>query len=225
MPTAVSLQEYYRQRAQDYEAVYAKPERQCDLARLRTWLAEEVRGRTLLEVACGTGYWTAVAAASAVSIVATDVNADPLQLARSKALGAHVVFAQADAYALPHSDVAFDCGMAHFWWSHVARARQREFLSHFASRLGKGARLLMIDNNFVAGSSTPISRADAAGNTYQIRALPTGEACEVLKNFPSTSDIESALGVFCTRLQILRLKYFWAASAMLASTCARPRMC
>jgi demethylmenaquinone methyltransferase/2-methoxy-6-polyprenyl-1,4-benzoquinol methylase len=217
MSTGTSMSAYYQARARDYEAVYHKPERQSDLAELRSWLTEETRGRTILEVACGTGYWTAVAASAAQSIHAIDLNSGPLEIARSKGLGPNVSFAQADAYALPDLGGEFDCGMAHFWWSHVPKAEQQRFLAHFASKLRKGAELLMIDNNFVAGSSTPISRTDAAGNTYQLRALPTAERHEVLKNFPSTSDIETALGTFCSKVHVLQLKHYWAVSAVLLS--------
>ena len=131
-----SMADYYQARAPEFEIVYDKPERQADLAKLRSWLAEEARGATVLEIACGTGYWTGVAAAAAKAIVATDFNPGPLEIARSKCLGPHVVFAQADAYALPDYGHAFDAGMSHFWWSHVSVADQQRFLAHFASKLG-----------------------------------------------------------------------------------------
>ena len=67
-----SMADYYQARAPEFEIVYDKPERQADLATLRSWLAEEARGTTLLEVACGAGYWTGVAAATAKAVVATD---------------------------------------------------------------------------------------------------------------------------------------------------------
>ncbi|HEY6168738.1 MAG TPA: class I SAM-dependent methyltransferase, partial [Verrucomicrobiae bacterium] len=54
------LAEYYARRAGEYERIYAKPERQADLAALRARLAEAFRGRRVLEIACGTGYWTEV---------------------------------------------------------------------------------------------------------------------------------------------------------------------
>ena len=94
---STSMADYYQARAPEFEIVYDKPERQADLPRLRSWLADEARGATLLEVACGTGYWTSVAATTAKAIVATDFNPGPLEIARSKGLGPHVTFAQADA--------------------------------------------------------------------------------------------------------------------------------
>ena len=208
--------DYYQARAREYETVYAKPERQADLHKLRGWVAEEARGRTVLEVACGTGYWTAVAATTARAIVGTDFNPGPLEIARAKGLGAHVRFEQADAFALPDYATAFDAGMAHFWWSHVALADQPRFLKHFASRLRQGAKLLMMDNAHVPGSSGPISRTDALGNTYQLRRLASGAQYEVLKNFPTTGELQAALATVCTSVEVLQLTYYWALSATLA---------
>jgi demethylmenaquinone methyltransferase/2-methoxy-6-polyprenyl-1,4-benzoquinol methylase len=210
-----SITDYYQARAPEFEAVYVKPERQEDLARLKAWLAEEARGRTILEVACGTGYWTAIAADSARAIVATDLNQGPLALARGKGLGAHVRFEEADAFALPDYGMGFDAGMAHFWWSHVSVADQRRFLEHFASRLLPGAKLLMMDNNYVARSMTPISRHDALGNTYQVRRLESGAEYEIVKNFPSTEDLQRALTPVCARVDVLQLPHYWAVSATL----------
>lgn len=211
-----SLADYYQARAHEFESVYDKPERQEDLQRLHGWLAEETRGRAVLEVACGTGYWTAVAATTASAIVATDFNPGPLEIARAKGLGSHVRFEQADAYALPDYGVPFDAGMAHFWWSHVSLADQQRFLSHFASKLRPGAKFLMIDNAHVPGSSGPISRTDAKGNTYQLRALASGAQFEVLKNFPTTGELQAALATVCTSVDVLQLTYYWALSATLA---------
>jgi len=65
------LAEYYRERAAEYDAVYAKPERQQDLARLHGLLSPLVAGQRVLEVAAGTGYWTRVLSGSAAAITAT----------------------------------------------------------------------------------------------------------------------------------------------------------
>jgi len=207
---------YYQARAREYEAIYAKPERQSDLARLKDWLTREARDRVVLELACGTGYWTAIAAATARFILATDRNPAPLKIARRKGLGAGVVFCVADAYALPRFARQFDCGMAHFWWSHVPRRSIGAFVAHFASRLSPGAKLLLTDNTFVAGSSTPLSRRDEDGNSYQMRTLRNGERHEILKNFPSTSEIVAALEAVCVHIDVLQLDYYWAVSGRLA---------
>jgi demethylmenaquinone methyltransferase/2-methoxy-6-polyprenyl-1,4-benzoquinol methylase len=212
MELSSSLTEYYERRAYEYDKMYAKPEIQGDLAELKVWLAKHVCRLRLLEVACGTGYWTAVAATTAQSIQAIDINPAPLAIARSKGIGCHVKFAQADAYSFPSYDAKFDCGMAHLWWSHVPKGCQFKFLSHFVSKLAKGNKLLMIDNNFVPGI-TKLSRTDEYGNTYQVRTLQSGEQYEVLKNFPTRCDLEAALCNFWSNVSVIELRHFWGVSA------------
>jgi ubiquinone/menaquinone biosynthesis C-methylase UbiE len=95
-----AMQAYYARRAPYYDEVYRKPERAGDIAFLGTHLPARLAGRRVLEVACGTGYWTAWIAASAAQRVATDGTAEPLALARGRPGVEGVRFEQADAYAL-----------------------------------------------------------------------------------------------------------------------------
>lgn len=202
--------DYYSQRAHEYERIYYKPERQEDLVRLREHLRRAVAGRRVLELACGTGFWTAAIADCAGAIHATDASEEVLEIARAKQLdAARVTFARGDAYhpSVPSPD--FDAGLAFFWWSHVPRARLAEFLASFHAALRPGARIVIADNRFVPGSSTPISRTDAEGNTYQLRRLDDGSAHEVLKNFPTADELRSVLTPYADNLVVTLLHYFW----------------
>jgi len=207
------LAEYYRKRATEYDAFYADPERQADLAVLRDWLVAASRGRRILEVAAGTGYWTAVAAPVATAITATDINTEMLAIAAGRQLGAHVTLLQADSWDLPHLPHPFDLGMAHLWWSHLRKQQRAAFLAQFAARLQPGATLLMIDENLVANVGAPISRTDAAGDTWQRRWLTTGERFEIIKNYPDRSELEHSVAELCNQIRVLELKHFWALSA------------
>lgn len=214
MAISTSMTDYYQERAPEYEEFYHRPERQAEQAELKGWLEEETRGRTVLEIACGTGYWTAVAAPGARYIQATDYNSAPMEIARAKKLGEHVRFSRGDAYNLPGFDAAFDCGMAHFWWSHVLLADRERFLANFVAKLQGGAKVLMIDNNNVEGSTIPISREDAHGNTYQTRRLSDGSEYEVVKNFPDTEELRAALTPFCSGVEVRQGTHFWALRAI-----------
>jgi SAM-dependent methyltransferase len=207
------LTDYYRKRASEYDTLYATAAWQSELAVLRDWLVAQVRSRTILEVAAGTGYWTAVAAPVASAITATDINPEMLAIASAKELGAHVALVQADCWRLPQLPGAFEVGMAHLWWSHVRKQDRRLFLSHFASRLQEHATLLMIDQNHVPDFGMPIRRRDAAGNSYQTRWLDNGERFEVVKNYPDESELELSVGQACEDVDILQLTYFWALRA------------
>lgn len=75
-----TLRAYYAARAPVYDRVYRIPERQADLRRLQDWLPTLFEGRRILEIACGTGYWTQFVALVAKHVVATDVSMETLQL-------------------------------------------------------------------------------------------------------------------------------------------------
>lgn len=218
------LLEYYARRATEYEAIYAKPERQADLDRVRCWLREELGGRRLLETACGTGYWTAWLAPATETILATDANEAVLDVARRKPYPpGRVSFAIADAYELDTVTGEFNAAFAGFFWSHVPRQRIPAFLRSLHGRLGHGARVVLLDNRYVAGSSTPISRRDEAGNTYQQRRLADGSEYEVLKNFPSPAELTAALGGEASGLRIVEFEFYWGAGYDIAGPARWPR--
>lgn len=201
---------YYAGRAHEYEQVYAKPERQADLSGVRAWVRDALAGHHILEVACGTGYWTAEVAPAALAVVATDATSEVLPLARQKHYPAgRVSFVQADAYALDHIPGTFTAGFAAFWWSHVPLERQAAFLVGLHRRIGVGSTVVFLDNRFVAGSSTPLSRRDATGNTYQRRRLTDGAEYEVLKNFPSRAELEAVLSPRAQGLRVTEFAYYW----------------
>ena len=213
MTVATEMTDYYARRAQDYEAIYAKPERQTDLAALRLRLPALLAGRHIYEVACGTGYWTQFVAPAAASVFATDYNEEVLALARAKPLPpGRVTFARGDAFAPSSAPVACDGALAAFWWSHVRRgAEMASFLHAFFARLQPGARFLFLDNRFVAGSSTPLARTDADGNTYQLRRLADGSTHEVLKNFPEEAELRAVLQPHAARIEWEASDYYWLA--------------
>lgn len=183
------LADYYARRAAEYERIYAKPERQADLAALRARIAGLCAGRRVLELACGTGYWTDLIAGTAAQVTAIDVNDEVLAIARSKPNGGKVEFVRASVHGIPDFGRAHDVLFAGFWWSHVPLGGMDGFLAGALQAVAPGALAAFLDNRYVEGSSTPVSRRDAEGNSYQARALADGSTHEVLKNFPDESDL------------------------------------
>jgi demethylmenaquinone methyltransferase/2-methoxy-6-polyprenyl-1,4-benzoquinol methylase len=206
------LTAYYAQRATEYERIYTKPERQPDLALLRKRIPMLLADRSVYEVACGTGYWTQIIAPTARTVYATDFNEDVLAVARTKSVPENrVVYATADAFELPSPPASCDGGFAGFWWSHLRRDEVDGFLQGFFKRLKPGARFVFVDNRYIVSSSTPITRTDEEGNTYQERQLSDGSRHEVLKNFPTAAAIREMLEPYVTRSMVESLPYYWLA--------------
>ena len=211
------MQSYYAARATEYDRIYQKPERQADLRALEAWLPPRFAGARVLEVACGTGYWTQFIAPLAVHVVATDAAPETMAIARGRAANADVVFTIADAYDLPERLGRFDAAFAGFWFSHVPKARRREFLLGLNARLEPGARVVLLDNRYVARSSSPVGAADAAGDTWQDRRLDDGSTHRVLKNFPSEAELHAVVAGIGEGAACACWPFFWAFEYRVAS--------
>lgn len=241
---AESTAQYYARRAAEYDRIYAKPERQDDLVALRARVRDAFAGLRVLDLACGTGYWTVPLAERAREVVGVDINAEVLAIARARLLAIDpadgrcpVSFRQADLYDMPRPDsgppdgpvpdrntpdhqagspncalARFDGALVAHWWSHVALDETDRFLDALHARLDAGARVMLLDNRLVPGSSTPVARTDGAGNTYQLRRLDDGSTFEVLKNFPDAASIERALAGRATDIEFTPFDYYWTAT-------------
>ena len=214
--TATVMTDYYARRAGEYEQLYAKPERQADLGAIKKRVSGCFSGRNVLEIACGTGYWTRFAARSAAAITASDYNEAVLEIARQKDYGTcRVTFVQADAYRLSGIPGYFSGALVGFWWSHVPRAGHMDFFNGLHAKLSAGARVIVMDNCFVPDSSTPVSRSDNEKNTYQVRTLSDGTAHEILKNFPVENELAEKVSPFARQFEYTELDYFWLAEYVL----------
>ena len=210
------LAQFYALSASNHDRVYFKPERQPDLAQLREQLVETLAGHTVLEIACGTGYWTEAIAARAESVRATDINAEMIALGRTRGLPGHKVeFGLADAFDLEPAIGRYTACFAGFWWSHVKREDQQRFLAQLSAKLGKNVLLVLLDDSYVEGSSVSIARTDLEGNTYQIHQVPDGTRYEVIKDFPSDSTLRKKIGSSVREIRIMRLEYYWMLTCRL----------
>ena len=209
MSNNASLIDYYAKRANEYERIYEKPERQNDLEKLKELFQITCAGHEVFEVACGTGYWTQVISQTAKSITATDFNEEVLQIARAKKYGCKVSFQKADAFNLSFPQRNFKSGLAAAWWSHLRKSEIKNFLFQFHRQFPSGALMVFMDNRFVPGSNTPISKTDGEGNTYQLRKLENGNEYEVLKNFPDEKEARKIIGDSAVEICWTDLQYYW----------------
>jgi ubiquinone/menaquinone biosynthesis C-methylase UbiE len=201
---------YYSERAEEFDRIYHKPERQDDLRKLRGLVSRLLTGQTLLEIACGTGYWTTVLSHVATFILATDINQRMIDEALRKEYAAgRVSFKRCDAYDLTGLSGDFSAAFAAFWWSHIPPCQLPGFLDGLHRRLGPGGTVVFLDNCYVDGSSTPISRVGADGESYQIRRLASGKEFEVLKNFPDDGELKQAVKKAGTDIVVERLPHYW----------------
>jgi SAM-dependent methyltransferase len=217
------LRRYYDQRAPEYEEIYTPRDvaHGRELGDLSRALRNTLSGRRVLEVACGTGYWTAAVAQVAREVVATDASLPMLAEARDKGLPPNVRLCEADAYDLAPAGEGFDGALAMFWLSHVPRHRLRDFLAHLHSRLAQGARVFFADNVHVPGLGGDLTAPDANGDTFKQRSLADGSRHRVLKNYFADEELRALLEPHAGDLVLHRGRDFWSAAYRLTSGSAR----
>lgn len=146
--------------------------------------------------------------------MSTDLAPEVLDIARSRQPAAGATeFRTGDAFDLASVRGHVDAAFAGFWWSHVSRDDLPRFLAGLHNRLPLGSPVLLLDNRYVDGSSSPITRTDTRGNTYQRRRLENGDEYEVLKNFPTPLAVQAAVvAADGTNPTIVELPYYWYAT-------------
>jgi protein-L-isoaspartate O-methyltransferase len=184
---------YYAERALVYDETAGYIERQAEELRapIKARYRDMFRGHTVLEIACGTGYWTTTIAEVAESVLATDIIPSMISQAQERCRHQpNVTFRIADAYALAGVPAGFSAAFAHWWWSHVPRERLSRFLTALHSKVRDGAFVLFVDE---LPDSGQVRRQDTLGNTIEKRLLPDGRSFEIVKNFPTEEEIRKAL--------------------------------
>ncbi|MEW5796722.1 MAG: class I SAM-dependent methyltransferase [Candidatus Zixiibacteriota bacterium] len=208
-----SLEEYYRARAPEYEQVYYRddPARQAELSAESERLARLAAGKTVLELACGTGWWTKAMSADAARIVATDIAGETIALAREKTYGCEVEFLVADMFTHEFEREAFDLVVLRFWFSHHPRQDFAKLFDILTRPLRRGGLIWMMDNNPPApGTGGLTHQTDKHGNNYKLRTLSNGQSYLVLKNYFSRNELEVILGERFDIRSLIHQPYYWS---------------
>ena len=193
---------YYEARAAEYDDWYLRRGRyahgpvqdlawQMELDRATTWLDRLPLRGEIVELAAGTGWWTALLATKG-ELHAYDAAPAPLDLARAR-LVAHGLRAHLharDAWAPPDRPV--DSLFAGFWLSHVPRARLATFLALALRWLRPGGTFALIDSLEDPASGTR-ERAEAPAPDLALRRLADGRTFTIPKVFYQPDDVAAVM--------------------------------
>jgi protein-L-isoaspartate O-methyltransferase len=179
---------YYRRRAGEYDET-AYGDVAVAHARIARLVAEMRPTGSVLEIACGTGMWTAALAELADTVTAIDVAPEVVEIARDRVQSANVSFEVADVYSWDPGD-RFDVIFFSAWLSHVPMSRFDAFWESLRVLLAEDGRVLFIDEhidergkeNYVAGLAETVERQLNDGSTFR-----------VIKNFVDPEQLELRL--------------------------------
>ncbi len=141
-----------------------------------------VAGRTVLDIACGAGYGSALLARTAAHVTGGDIAQATVDHARRRyAAFGNLEFRQADCAALPFADGSFDAVVSFETVEHIAA--QEAFV-------GEVRRVLRAGGLFILSCPNKAEYADKRGaaNEFHIRELYRNElAALVARRFPHTA--------------------------------------
>ena len=196
---------YYRERAKEYDTTsgYEDPIAEALREPLKKRYQELLRDHDVLEIACGTGYWTAVVARTARSILATDASEEMLVIARKRLAPLDIVRCQvADAYSLAGVRGRFTAAFAHWWWSHIPQSRIPDFLKALREALEPGTLVVLGDQ---LRYEHPHRRVSPEGDLLEPRELTGRKTFEIVKNFPSPEELKDKLNALTDSVSFEKL--------------------
>jgi ubiquinone/menaquinone biosynthesis C-methylase UbiE len=205
--------EYYRKRAAEYDKIYYRdnPRRQAELSRMYELSRKVLSRKEVLDLACGTGFWTREISQSAESIVGVDINAATLEEARQKSYRCPVRFLIADFFSLPFERPLFTGLLATFVLSHVRREDQEELCDHVKRSLAPNTTAFFCENNQTTEMPGNLHWDNSRTNTYKLRKLENGEEFRILKNYYDESELRDTLGRWGSVEELIYDYYYWAA--------------
>ncbi len=208
-----TIVDYYRARATEYEQIYYRdvPERRQEIADHFIFVEKLAADKTVLELACGSGYWTQAAAKNAREVIATDIAPEMIKEAKTKKYNSPVTFINCDIYDLPFKSALFDLIIIGFWFSHEPKQNYSKFFEIIERPLKADGQIWLIDNNPPAeGTKSDFLHTDQAGNNFKSRRLNDGREFSILKNYFNQNELHD---IFSKPFRVSRLtydKYYWS---------------
>jgi SAM-dependent methyltransferase len=193
---------YYRARATEYDEWWLRQgryDRGPELNDLWRSEVEEVRralesfgpAGNVLELACGTGIWTAELVRYAERITAVDASPEVLEINRHRVGTERVRHVRADLFDW-EPDVLYDVVFFGFWLSHVPPERFDYFWSLVRSALGPGGRFFFVDS-LPSGASSAKDHPPGEPDGITLRKLNDGREFRIYKVFHDPGELEARL--------------------------------
>jgi ubiquinone/menaquinone biosynthesis C-methylase UbiE len=205
------LNEYYSKRAQEYDSIYKRPikVRLKEQQIIADFIQKKFKDKFVLELACGTGFWTKYLVKSASKILASDYSLEMLQIASGLINKKNIIFIQADAYNPPLSEPKFEGLMVNFWFSHIPKIKIKDFLEEVHKRVRKDGFVMFCDGVYREELGGKLIIKKGEKDTYKLRKLQNGEEYEILKNYYSKEELLQIFSKYSRKLEIKYLTHFW----------------
>lgn len=133
---------------------------------------ESVTGKRVLDLACGTGYGSALLAQAGAEVTGIDISPEAIRKAKSR-YGANINFIIADCYDLPFANGSFDVVVANEMIEHV---------EDHDGLIKEAVRVLTDDGLFLVSTpNKPIYNRYKAPNVFHVSEMEVGQFRRLLK--------------------------------------------
>jgi demethylmenaquinone methyltransferase/2-methoxy-6-polyprenyl-1,4-benzoquinol methylase len=203
---------YYRARASEYDQWWGR-EGQYDHGPEwnEGWFAEveEVRrslrafgprGR-VLELACGTGWWTGELVKYQTSVTALDSSPETLELNRARVRSSDIRYVETDVFRWQPDD-RYDLVFFSFWLSHVPPERFEAFWELVVSAVGAKGRVFFVDSLRSERSGGRDQPAIDERGVMVRRRLNDGREFRIVKVYYSPEDLAGRLRSLGWNIQV-----------------------
>ena len=205
--------EYYNKRAKEYEQIYFRDnkERRKEIDNEVLRLKKLASGKSIIELACGTGYWTARVSETASDIIATDLSLEMIQIAQEKTYNCPIQFLQADLHNPPFEEPSCDLLLLGFWFSHEPCQDYEKLFRTLLGLLKPNGKIWMIDNNPPAeGDIFKSTGKDNYGNNYKQRFLDDKTEYSILKNYFTQDLLKEIFEPYFHIDSLIHNRYYWS---------------
>lgn len=165
---------------------------EAEVGELERALAAFTPTGDILELACGTGWWTARLSEYGSSLTAVDASPEVLEL-NKKRVTSSVTYLEADLFAW-EPERTFDTVFFSFWLSHVPPERFEGFWDTVRRCLNPGGRVFFIDSCYTPDATAKDHTLNSPEAVSVTRRLDDGKRFEIVKVFYEPERLEAHLG-------------------------------
>lgn len=217
---------YYRARAGEYDQGLRRLERYVSLGgsvagrsgheegQEIAALVEALEGmcpfEAVLELACGTGWWTQWLARHARHVTGVDAAPEMIALNRERVNAPNVQYIAADVFSW-RPDQKFDLVFFAFWLSHVPRDQFAAFWQLVGDSLAANGRVFFIDELDTERTRRLETRVD---DDAVLRELDDGRRFRAVKVFYQPSELEAKLQAIGWNVEVRAAgpRFYWGQS-------------